>query len=407
MRREWLVLIAVTIALLFGSGTTFASMGIPLFAMAEEFHWSQAGAGAAFLATGVMCAVASMAPMLLIPYIGGRWTMVAGSLLLAVGFVLSSAVHTLSVFYVAAAIFGLAFALVANASGTYLVANWFGERAGRMIGVYMMVGTLGDGILPPVAGALTAGAGGWRFYWTAMAGVAVLVAILCATLIREPPNAIRAAVRDPAVEGWNYRRFLTAPQFVVLAAAIVGTQFVKLVVSADIVPHFAAQGWSAEYGARILGLHGLVGAVATGVSGWLTERYEPKFLLAGALLLETLGMLLLAFAHSLWMTYAFVPIFGIGWSVATLAATVLLIRYFGNNSGTAALSAIWMLAGFSTAGPSLSGYMADVTGGFVPALSLFGLILVPIAIAALMMNPHRQTAKSPATAIPAEGRTAR
>ena len=45
MRREWMVLIAVTLALLFGAGTTFASMGIPLFAMAEEFHWSQAAAG--------------------------------------------------------------------------------------------------------------------------------------------------------------------------------------------------------------------------------------------------------------------------------------------------------------------------------------------------------------------------
>lgn len=391
-RRAWLVLVAATLALLFGSGTTFASMGIPLFAMAEEFHWSQAEAGAGFLATGIVCAIASMAPMLLIPRIGGRWTVVAGCLLLALGFLVAAKAQLLPMFYAAAAIFGLAFALVANASGTWLVANWFGERAGRMIGLYMMVGALGDAILPPVAGALTAGAG-WRVYWAAMAGIAVLVAAVCATLIREPPAAAHPAIDGTRDPGWNYRSFVTAPQFLVLAAAMVGTQFVKLVVSADIVPHFAARGWPADHGAQILGLHGLVGAIATGISGWLTERWEPKLLLAGGLALETFAMLLLAFAHELWMTYLFVPVFGIGWSVTSLAATVLLIRYFGNNSGTAALSMIWTLAGFATAGPSIAGLMADRTGSFVAALSLFGIVLVPVAIAALFMGTTGKTVR--------------
>lgn len=385
MRREWLVLIAVTLTLLFGSGTTFASMGIPLFAMAEEFHWSLAAAGAAFLATGIMCAVFSLAPMVLIPRIGGRWTVAVGSLLLAAGFMLASISRALPLFYFAAAVFGVAFALVANASGTYLVANWFGARAGRMIGIYMMVGALGDAILPPVAGALVGGTGGWRGYWLEIAVVAVLLAVLCVAFIREPPNAAEVAADNPRAEGWGYRTFLLSPRFLVLAAAMVGTQFVKIIVSADIVPHFAKIGLSVD-GAQILGLHGLVGAAATGVSGWLTERYEPKLLLAGALAMETISMLLLAFGNTPWTAYAFVPLFGIGWSVTSLAATILLIRCFGNNSGTAALSTIWTLAGFATAGPAIAGYMADVTGSFVTALALFGVLLVPVAVAALFMN---------------------
>jgi MFS family permease len=388
-RRAWLVLIAVTVVLLFGSGTTFPSMGIPLFAMAGEFHWSQTASGAAFLALGVVCAATSLGPMALIPRIGGRWTVVSGTLILAGGFLLASVTSSLAVFYVAAALFGIAFSLVANASGTYMIANWFGERSGRMIGLYMMVGSLGGAIIPPVAGALTASQGGWRLYWASMAGVAVLIAVLCALFIREPPNLAKPAadLREYVPrEGWGYRAFLATPQFLVLAAAMVGTQFCTITVSAATVPHFANAGWSAEYAARILGLQGLVGSIATGVSGWLTERYAPKLILAGGLLLEAAGTLLLAFAHSLWTTYLFVPIFGIGWSVTSLAVTVLLIRCFGSKSGTAALSTIWMLAGLATAGPSIAGLMADLTGGFVSALSLFGLMLVPVALAALLMN---------------------
>lgn len=388
-RRAWLVLIAVTVVLLFGSGTTFPSMGIPLFAMAGELHWSQTASGAAFVAMGVVCAATSLGPMALIPRIGGRWTVVSGTLILAAGFLLASVTSSLAIFYAAAALFGIAFSLVANASGTYMIANWFGERSGRMIGLYMMVGSLGGALMPPVAGALTASQGGWRLYWVAMAGIAALIAVLCALFIREPPNPAKPAAGsgEPVQsEGWGYRAFLATPQFVVLAAAMVGTQFCTITVSAITVPHFANAGWSAEYAAQILGLQGLVGSIGTGVSGWLTERYEPKLILAAGLLLEAAGTLLLAFAHSLWMTYLFVPIFGVGWSVTSLAVTVLLIRCFGSKSGTAALSTVWMLAGFATAGPSIAGLMADLTGSFVATLSLFGLMLVPVAFAALLMN---------------------
>ena len=384
----------MTVVLLFGSGTTFPSMGIPLFAMAGEFHWSQAAAGGAFLALGLVCAATSLGPIILIPRIGGRWTVVSGTLILAAGFLLAAVTSSLAIFYAAAALFGIAFSLVANASGTYMVANWFGERSGRMIGLYMMVGSLGGAVVPPVAGALTASQGGWRLYWQTMAGVAILIAILCAFLIRDPPTSSEApaASAEPVRrEGWGYRGFLGAPQFMILAAAMVGTQFCTVTVSAITVPHFANAGWSAEYAAQILGLQGLVGSIATGVSGWLTERYEAKFILAVGLLMEAAGTLLLAFAHSLWMTYAFVPIFGIGWSVTSLAVTILLIRCFGSRSGTAALSTIWMLAGFATAGPSIAGLTADLTGSFAAVLSVFGLMLVPVAFAALLMNASVKT----------------
>jgi MFS family permease len=387
-RRAWLVLIAVTVVLLFGSGTTFPSMGIPLFAMAGEFHWSQTASGGAFLALGLVCAATSLGPIVMIPRIGGRWTVVVGTLILAAGFLLASVTSSLAIFYAAAALFGIAFSLVANASGTYMIANWFGERSGRMIGLYMMIGSLGGAVMPPVAGVLTASQGGWRLYWVAMAVVALLIAVLCAFFIREPPNLKPAADSPEPVlpKGWGYRSFLPTSQFAILAAAMVGTQFCTITVSAVTVPHFANLGWSEEYAAQILGLQGLVGSIATGVSGWLTERYDPKRILAAGLLLEAAGTLLLAFAHSLWMTYLFVPVFGIGWSVTSLTVTVLLIRCFGSKSGTAALSTVWMLTGFATAGPSIAGLTADMTGGFGAVLSLFGLTLVPVALAALLMN---------------------
>jgi MFS family permease len=390
MRREMLVLIAASMALFFGTATTFSSMGIALFAMVGEFHWSEAAAGGAFLALGLICAASSLSPILLIPRIGGRWTMAGGSLILAAGLGLAYTTQTLMIFYVAAALFGLAFSMIANATGTYLIASWYGARSPRMIGIYMMIGTLGGAVGPPVAGALVATEGGWRLYWLAMAGVAVVIAALCAVCIREPPGQAMASGEMAPPETWQFRAFLRTPQFAVVAAAMVATQACTIMVSAVAAPHLAQLGWSDSFAAQLLGLHGLVGTAATGVSGWLSERRDPRKLLAAALVAETLGIILIAFTHSLWTAYAFVVVFGIGWSVASLAGTVLLFRYFGNATGTAALSTVWLLAGVATASPYVAGKVDDLTGSFVPALVILGLALLPIALAALAMSAMRR-----------------
>jgi cyanate permease len=96
------------------------------------------------------------------------------------------------------------------------------------------------------------------------------------------------------------------------------------------------------------------------------------------------------------MAYAFVPMFGIGWSVTALAVTVLLVRYFGQKTGVAALAAIFMLAGAAAVGPAIAGSVADATGSFAPALAGLALVMLPIALAVFIMPAARRRGASPA-----------
>jgi MFS family permease len=390
MRREWLVLIATSLIMVFASATVFSSLGIALFAMAREFQWSDAAAGGAFTVLVLTCCVSHLAPVPLIARVGARWTIVAGGAILALAFLVAAMTGSLATAYIAAGVLGIGFSLVANTPAIFLIAGWFGGRAPRMIGLYMMIGTLGGAVGPPVAQALIASGGGWRLYWTAMLGVALALTVMCALFIREPPaeTAPKASV-GPARAEPGYWAMLRSPRFIVIAIAMVLTQTCMITVSSVTPSHFARLGWSAGFAGTILGLQGLVGTVATGISGWLTERVEPRLMLGAALIAEAVGMVILGFADRTWMMYAFVIVFGVGWSVSCLAVTVLLVRIFGNRGGTAALATIFTFAGAAALGPWAAGLVADATGGFSPALGGLGLLLLPAAGAALLMDRAR------------------
>jgi MFS family permease len=390
-RREILGLLVAAAILVFGSATTFSTMGIVLFAMLREFGWSESVAGGAFTTLIITCCVAHLLPVPMIARIGARWTIVSGGVVLAIAFLLAYFTQNFLTFYFAAGILGIGFSLVANTPGIYLITGWFGARAPRMIGFYMMIGTLGGAIGPPVAQALVSSSGGWRLYWLAMTAAALTLSILCAIIIKEPApiESDAAPAEVVSADNWTYRETLWSPQFIIIALAMVVTQTCLITVSGITPSHFARLGWPAGFAALILGLQGFVGTVATGISGWLTERFNPKAMLVFGLLSEASGTAVLAFAKSPWIAYAFVPVFGIGWSVSCLAVTVLLIRYFGQMTGVAALAAIFMLAGAAAIGPVVAGMVADLTGSFSPALSGLALVLLPIALAVLVMPAAR------------------
>ncbi len=390
------MLVAACAIYFFASAATFQSMGVVVFAMAAEFRWSEAAAGGSFMALGLACCASALLPALLIPRIGGRWTIVGGGVILAGGFLVARLASGLRSFEVAAGLLGVAFSLVANTTGIYLTAGWFGARAPRMIGVYLTIGALGGVVGPPVAEALISGAGGWRAHWTAMAVLALGLAGLCWLLLREPPAGGHgeATVDGP---GW---RALVSWEFAMIAASMVMTQLCLLTVYGVVSPHLAQLGGSAALAAYVLGAQALVGTVATGAAGWLAERIDQRWLLVAGLLAQAAAMVLLGYGGLGWPVDAFAVLFGLGWSTASLAVTVLLVQYFGHRDGSTGLSVVWTLSGVAAFGPSAAGLAADRTGSFAPALAALGLLMVPLAGAGLLMQPPMARRALPASMVP-------
>jgi len=391
-----LVFAAVSLMFFFVTGSTFMSLGVVLYAMIATLHWTQTAAGSSFAVLGLACCLSSPLPAVLMRRIGTRWTMLLGGALLSAGFVCAYLTQGIALFYCGAALMGVGFSLGANIPGVYLLASWFGERPARIIGLYLMLGALGGVAGPPVASWIVSHGGGWRMHWLVMAVLAALSGLVCLLCIKD--RSSETPLADPAAPSaaasardWVYREAALTPQFMIIAAAMVLTEACVTTVQSAGVSHLAALGNSAAFAALMLSLQSMMATLAKGATGVLADIIAPKALLVGGLIVQCLGMLLLAHAGTHAFSYAFAVAFGVGWGAAYLAVTVLLIEYFGPNTGSAALSTVWLLTGVAAFGPPAAGLVDDRLGSFAPAFSIGGLMLLPIALGVLLLRaPERR-----------------
>ena len=82
---------------------------------------------------------------------------------------------------------------------------------------------------------------------------------------------------------------------------------------------------------------------------------------------------------------------GVGYGVSNLAATVLLLNYFGRGRNLELFSIMCLVSTLAAAGPWLGGYARDRLGGFEAAFWIFaGLAVVVLGAVAVMRPPRAQ-----------------
>jgi MFS family permease len=389
--HKWLVFGAVSLAFFFVNFATFASLGVVLFTMVRDLHWSLTAAGLSFSFLGLSCGLASPLPALTMKWIGGRGTMAIGATLLVSGFALASIAQTLAVFDVAIILVGVGFTFVGNVPGVFLLAAWFDRGSARAIGLYMMLGALGAALAPPIVEAIVRG-DGWRFYWRLLAIVAALVGGVCLATVgnrkAEPAAAPAAEGRTPVSgsAGWSTRQASLTWQFILIAAVHVVTVMALTTVHSMIVTHLVKLGSNSASAARAFGVLSITATIVRGVAGHLGERFRPQSLMAAGLVLQATGSILFIFASGTVLEYASALVFGAGSGMSIVAATIVPLRFFGDLTGPRVLSIIALLTTFGAAGPIGAGAIADRFGTYGPVFVLFAAIQLIVAIPIFVMR---------------------
>lgn len=185
----WAVAFSALLMLMISNGLVVT--GITAFdeALLKEFGWSRGALKFRDLLTLLLAGAFAPFIGILIDRFGVRPLMIAGSLLLALGYLAYASIQHIGHVYLIHLLFGVVLTACGLNIAVIWVSQWFVRHRGTAIGLALVGTSLGGMFFPPVIVALTQ-ALGWRasFAWLALSPLLIL---LLALLLGRPPSAFR------------------------------------------------------------------------------------------------------------------------------------------------------------------------------------------------------------------------
>lgn len=415
LHYAWIVAAVVFAMLLVAAGIR-AAIGVLILPLEEEFGWSRATiSSAAALSIFFYGFVGPFAAAAVLRF-GIVRTLLAALFLLALGTMASLAMtRPWQLVVTWGLMLGVGAGVVSLPLATAIVNRWFLRHRGLVVGLLTAAMAAGQLIFLPSL-ALLAEQGGWRPVALAVTICSAAVA-LAAFLLREYPADIGLAPLGgdrieppPPPSRANPLRAAIGVLYDVRGSRdfwlLGGTFFVcGLSTSGLVATHFIAycfdNGIPETRGAALLAFIGIFNILGTTLSGWLTDRFDSRWLLFWYYGLRGLSLACLPFSgfDAVSLTI-FAVFYGLDW-IATVPPTVRLAGdAFGKERAAVVFG--WLLAMHQVGGAIAAfgaGFMRAALETYLQAFLISGIACLVAAGMALAIRRAGSTPAAPAPAV--------
>lgn len=403
----WVVVGVTVLTLLVTSGVRSAP-GVLINPLEEDFGWSRGAISFAVSIGLLLYGLSAPLAGAVMDRVGPRRLMLFGLALTAVSTALGAAVRQLwQLDVVWGLLSGLGTGAAATVVGATVATRWFVARRGLVLGIFGAAVSAGQLVFVPLLMWLVH-AIGWRATSVVLALCAAAVLPLVLWLMRDEPAAVglepyggpppadpHAGHRLGTWQALNRARrtpvfWLLFGSFFVCGATstgLIGTHFIS---------HSIDHGIPEATAAGTLALMGGMNFVGTIASGWLTDRYDPRRLLAIYYGLRGLSLFVLPFVTEFSGLAIFAVIFGLDY-IATVPPTATLVAdVFGRRHVAAVYG--WVFFGHQLGAASAAyfgGLSRDVLGDYNAAFVAAGLLALMASLMALRIDRRPSAATQP------------
>lgn len=334
------VVFGVTFFTLLASAGIRSMPGVLIVPLEHEFGWSRAAISVSVSINLLLFGLCGPFAAAFMNRFGVRRVLICALLLIATGVAttpLMRQVWELDVLW--GVVVGIGTGAMASVLATTVATRWFEARRGLVTGLLVAATATGQLAFLPGLASLAVNLG-WRSASVTVA-IAVLIAVpAVALLMRDTPRQVglrpygASGPEAPAAQAGNpfaaavsgLVRSLRSTDFWLLTGSffICGATTNGL-IGTHLIPAAVDHGIPEVTAAGMLALVGVFDVAGTTLSGWLTDRYDARWLLFWYYSLRGLSLLVLPFA--LGSTYlsllAFIVFYGLDW-VATVPPTIAL-----------------------------------------------------------------------------------
>jgi sugar phosphate permease len=413
MRRvhyAWVVVGITFVALLVAAGVR-AAPGALVKPLEADFGWDRASISLAAAVSLITYGLGGPLGGSLVGRFGVRRVMVGGLALIALGvtpMLLMTQLWQLHLLWGVVA--GVGTGAVAQVLGATIAATWFRRSRGVVLGLFGAATSAGQLIFLPVLVALTVWFD-WRAAVLLMALAVIALVVPAAILLRDRPQQVGlrpygetgdesaetlAAHAAEDARGTPLRVAVRQRDFQLLAASFFVCGYTSTgLVGVHFIPHAVEHGFAEITAAGALGVMGMMNVVGTLTSGWLTDRYDNRRLLAAYYGFRALSLLFLPWIIDVPPLLVFAVVFGLDY-IATVPPTAnLTAQIFGRASVGTLFGWIFFahMVGAALAA-YLGGVARDALGDYT--LAFISAAVVGFVAVALSLGIRRQQAQVPA-----------
>ena len=408
----WVVLGVMFFSALCAMGVRSAP-GVIIVPLQKEFGWSVSTISGAVSLNIILLGV--LAPFMagLMQTVGLKRTVMCCLSLLTVGVFLSMFMTQPWQLYLT---WGLMVGVGASAGSiglaTAIANRWFATRRGMVVGIMTSASATGQLIFLPLLGAMAEWYG-WQSVALTLGAAMAAVVCLLGLILAESPARIGVApfggtmtAAPVTAQGGNpfmvtingLKRGVKSLDFWLLGLSFAVCGFsTNGLIGTHLISYCGDNGIGQVVAASTLASLGVFSMIGANVSGWLTDRVNPRYILFVVYSLRGLSLLILPFTDfSTTSLLIFAAFYGLDW-IATGAPTYALTnQIFGERDAPVIISWIYTMhqIGGATAA-IMAGTVRDVTGSYMFAFMASGFVCL---LASLLVLRIRKPAMALAAA---------
>lgn len=395
------VMMAVTFVTMLTTACAMGAPGVLMPPLQKAFGWTTAEISAALAVRLILLGViAPFAAAMMIRHGLKRVVSLALTLIVA-GLGLSLLMREIWQLFLFWGLFvGMGTGMTAIVLGATVANRWFSKRRGLVIGILTASSATGQLAFLPVIARLSESYG-WRSALALVCGLLVIALFLVLLLLRDRPSDLGlnpygetqalAPVAAP-VSSFSPFAMLKDAGRTRTFWILFGTFFICGASTNGLVQtHFVSLcgdfGMLAVTAASVLALMGIFDFIGTIGSGWLSDRFDSRWLLFWYYALRGLSLLYLPYTEFTFMGLSpFAVFYGLDW-IATVPPTIkLAAEKFGPERAPVVFG--WIFCGHQLGAASIAfiaGAIRTGYGTYIPAFVLAGTLCLIAAVAALLI----------------------
>jgi predicted MFS family arabinose efflux permease len=401
-RYAFVVVAVIFLSLLIAAGLR-SSMSVMMVPLEDAFGWRRDVISLAAAVGIFIYGLAGPFSAALMERIGLRRTLLWALLIMsgstALSLLMTEPWHLIATWGVMS---GIGSGAVATVLGATIVNRWFKTNRGLMMGLMSASAATGLLVFLPLL-ALLAERGGWKPVAIAVSMATAALLPLVYFLVPERPSSIgltRYGAEGPepetAMAPGNFLTLITLRNaaktrvfWYLFATFFICGFTTNGLVGTHLIAFCGDMGIAEVQAAGLLAVMGVFDLIGTTLSGWLTDRFDPRKLLGVYYAVRGLSLVYLPYSgFSIAALTIFAVLYGLDW-IATVPPTLRLSNEaFGDRSGPLVFG--WIVAGHQVGAATAAffgGFMREMQGSYELAFQIAGMTAIAAAALSMLIAP--------------------